>query len=732
MTRNKWKTLLVILVVSLALWKAYPPLDVHDAEGNLVKQGKVRLGLDLQGGTYLILEVDTSKLSKDERKDARDRALEIIRNRIDQFGVLEPVIQRQGENRILVQLPGITDRNRAIELVQKTAHLEFILVSDDPDLLKKVLDGEELEGYNLKYLGKEALLLEDKASLAGDKLVDATVEFSQQQFGQPYVSLTLNSEGAAIFSAVTEKNVEKRLAIVLDGVVQSAPVIRERIPSGRAQISGNFPIEEANDLAIVLRAGALPAPVNIIEERTVGPTLGKDSIQKGVRAIIFGGIVVICFMAIYYLVCGLIANFALMLNLVIITGVLSYFDATLTLPGIAGLVLTIGMAVDANVLIFERIREESKLDKSIRASISSGYSKAFVTILDSNLTTLITALILFQFGTGPIRGFATTLSIGILSSMFTALIVTRLLLDTLTKKFKMTRFPMLQFIGKSNINFIGRRKITYLISLVLIIAGVFSFVSRGSKNFGVDFTGGTIQQFRFQHPVSLDRARDSLLDVGLAGSPIQQFGGDKEIIIRTFSDSSNIVESKFKEVFSDNPFQVMRVDKVGPAVGEDLRKKAIQALIFALIGICIYISFRFEFRFAIAAIIALFHDVIISVGAIALTGREISLPVIAALLTIVGYSINDTIVVFDRIREDRRLMRKADRKTIINTSINQTLSRTLLTSLTTLLVVLALYLLGGEVINDFAFVLLVGVLVGTYSSIFIASPVLIDWPGKKR
>jgi len=732
MTRNKWKTLLVILVISLALWKAYPPLDVHDAEGNLVKQGKVRLGLDLQGGTYLILEVDTSKLSKDERKDARDRALEIIRNRIDQFGVLEPVIQRQGENRILVQLPGITDRNRAIELVQKTAHLEFILVSDNPDLLKKALDGEELEGYNLKYLGKEALLLEDKASLAGDKLVDATVEFSQQQFGQPYVSLTLNSEGAAIFSAVTEKNVEKRLAIVLDSVVQSAPVIRERIPSGRAQISGNFPIEEANDLAIVLRAGALPAPVNIIEERTVGPTLGKDSIQKGVRAIIFGGIVVICFMAIYYLICGLIANFALMLNLVIITGVLSYFDATLTLPGIAGLVLTIGMAVDANVLIFERIREESKLDKSIRASISSGYSKAFITILDSNLTTLITALILFQFGTGPIRGFATTLSIGILSSMFTALIVTRLLLDAITKKFKMARFPMLQLIGKSNINFIGRRKITYLISLVLIIAGVFSFVSRGSKNFGVDFTGGTIQQFKFEHPISLDRARDSLSDVGLAGSPIQQFGGDKEIIIRTFSDSSNIVESKFKEVFSDNPFQILRVDKVGPAVGEDLRKKAIQALIYALIGICIYISFRFEFRFAIAAIIALFHDVIISVGAIALTGREISLPVIAALLTIVGYSINDTIVVFDRIREDRRLMRKADRQTIINTSINQTLSRTLLTSLTTLLVVLALYLLGGEVINDFAFVLLVGVLAGTYSSIFIASPVLIDWPGKKR
>ncbi len=730
--KMKWKLMLVVLVAALALWRAYPPFDIYDEKGEVLREGKVNLGLDLQGGMHLVLEVEIDKLPKEARRDATDRALEIIRNRIDQFGVLEPYIQKEGTNRIIIQLPGVTDRDRAIDIIGKTAHLEFVLVSDDPELLKTALDGEETPGYVLKILGKESLLLEDKASLTGDKLVDASVEFSQQQFGQPYVSLTLNSEGAKIFSDLTAENVNRRLAIVLDGVVQSAPVIRERIPSGRAQITGSFSVDEANDLAIVLRAGALPAPTRIIEERTVGPTLGRDSIDKGLKAIFIGGIAIILFMAIYYLASGFIADFALCLNLILISGSLAYFGATLTLPGIAGLLLTIGIAVDANVLIFERIREESDIGKHIHSAISSGYQKAFLTILDSNVTTLITALILFQFGTGPIRGFATTLSIGILASMFTALIVTRLILDILTKVMKIEKLPMLRFIKKPNINFIGVRKITYVISALIIMAGMFGFITRGQKNFGIDFTGGTIQQFRFQEPLMLDEARDSLRDLGLATSPIQQFGQNKEIIIRTFEDTSDTVITKFKEIFRDNPFEVLRIEKVGPAIGKDLREKALWALFYAMIGICVYISFRFELRFALAAIAALFHDVLVCLGAIAITGREVSLPVIAALLTIVGYSINDTIVVFDRIREDRRLMRKSDYKTIINTSINQTLSRTILTSLTTLLVVLSLYFLGGEVINDFAFVLMVGVLVGTYSSIFIASPILIDWPGRRR
>ena len=739
MVKNtKWKVALVVAVVGMALWAGYPPLDVKDTGGNLLQKGKVNLGLDLLGGMHMVLVVDTSKLSPEEAKDAPDRALEIIRNRIDQFGVLEPSIQRQGRDRIVIQLPGITDRERAINLVKSTAHLEFRLVSDDAELIKQAMTGEIVDGHELKAMKTredkvEQLLVEKETALKGDTLVDATTEFSQSSFNQPYVSIVFNNEGGAAFSELTGNNVGRRLAIVLDGTVYSAPAIREKIPSGRAQITGNFSVQESSDLAIVLRAGALPAPVKIIEERTVGPTLGKDSIEKGIRAIIIGGIAVLIFMTLYYLLAGLIANFALLLNLVLIAGALSYFHATLTLPGIAGLVLTIGMSVDANVLIFERIREESKLGKSIRAAIQSGFQRAFITILDANLTTLITALILFQFGTGPVRGFATVLSIGILSSMFTAIIVTRLVLELLTSGTgkKINKITMFQFVKNPRINFIGMRKGAYILSIVLIAVGLFAFMKRREANYGIDFTGGVLQQYKFERVMPLKEIRETLKTIDAGGLPIQQFSDKREILIRTQEDNSDEIMKVFRESFKDNRFEIMRIEKVGPSIGRDLRGKATKAVIFAIIGICLYVSFRFEFRFAIAAIVALLHDVGISLGAIALTGRELSIPVVAAILTIVGYSINDTIVVFDRIREDRKLMRKSSRKEIINTSINQTFSRTLLTSITTLMVILALYFLGGDVINDFAFVMLVGVIAGTYSSIFIASPILLDWPSKR-
>ncbi|MBU0683326.1 MAG: protein translocase subunit SecD [Candidatus Omnitrophota bacterium] len=733
----KWQSVLVVLIAALAIWLSYPPLDIHDNEGNLTKEGTINLGLDLQGGMHLILEVDTSKLSSEEAKDAPERALEVIRNRIDQFGVMEPVIQLQGKNRLLIQLPGVSDRERAKEIIERTAHLEFKLVSEDPELLKKAVAGEVLEGYELKNMksrdGKtEPLVVESASVLTGDMLVNATTEFSQQGFGQPYVSLEFNAKGADIFALVTSSNIGKRLAVVLDDEISTAPVIRERIPSGRAQITGNFSLQEAKDIALVLRAGALPAPVVIIEERSVGPALGKDSVRKGINAIVIGGICVLAFMAMYYLLAGVIADFALVLNILIITGALAYFGGTLTLPGIAGLLLTIGMAVDANVLIFERIREESRLGKSLRAAIHAGYDKAFWTILDANVTTLITALILFQFGTGPIRGFATTLSIGILASMFTALVVTRLILDiiTLTNP-KMKSLPMMMFFSQPNIPFVKIRKIAYGVSIIVIIVGMFLFVQRNEKNYGIDFTGGTLQQFKFTEVVPIQKVRKILSDIGLGESAIQQFGQGKEIIIRSLSGKTDEITSGLNKEFSEGSFEIMRIEEVGPTVGMDLRRAAIKALIFAMIGICIYISIRFEFRFAVTAIIALLHDILVSLGMIALTGREISLPVIAALLTIVGYSINDTIVLFDRIREDRKFMRKSSPEEIINTSINQTLSRTVLTSLTTLFVVIALFIFGGKVINDFAFVLLVGIVVGTYSSIFIASPLLIDWPGRK-
>ena len=735
----KLKGVLIVLIAGLALWLSCPPLDIVNNDGDVVKEGKINLGLDLQGGMHLILEIDTANLSENEAKDAPQRALEVIRNRIDQFGVMEPVIQLQGKNRLLVQLPGITDRERAKEIIGKTAHLEFKLVGDDPESLKKMLAEEDVEGYTLKSMktrdGKtEPLLVEDTVVLTGDMLVDATTEFSQQGFGQPYVSLEFNSEGADVFAETTGVNIGKRLAIVLDGEVYTAPVIRERIPSGRAQITGSFSLQEAKDIALILRAGALPAPVDIIEERSVGPALGKDSVTKGLKAIMMGGIAVLAFMAVYYLLTGVIADFALILNILLITGALAYFGGTLTLPGIAGLVLTIGMAVDANVLIFERIREESKLGKSLRAAVHAGYDKAFWTILDANVTTLITALILFQFGTGPVRGFATTLSIGIIASMFTSLVVTRFVLDLIMNvNPRMERIPMMQFFSQPKIEFIKLRKIAYMVSIIVIALGMSFFIQRGAKNYGIDFTGGTLQQFRFNETVEVQNVREVFSDIGLGEAAIQQFGEEgRGIIVRSYSGKTDQIIGAMKEKFGENSFEIMRVESVGPAVGEDLRRAAIKALIFAMLGICIYISFRFEFRFAITAIIALVHDVAVSVGMIALTGREISLPVIAALLTIVGYSINDTIVLFDRIREDRKLMRKAGQEEIINTSINQTLSRTVLTSTTTLLVVLALLFFGGKVINDFAFVLMIGILVGTYSSIFIASPLLIDWPSKRR
>ncbi|MBN1871894.1 MAG: protein translocase subunit SecD, partial [Candidatus Omnitrophica bacterium] len=491
----KLKAILITLLIGFALWKAYPPFDQFDKDGRLVNEGKLNLGLDLQGGMYLVLEVDTRELAEKDKKDARSRAIEILRNRLDPQGVKEYPIYPEGQDRIVIQLPGETDRDRVIARIKKVAHLEFRLVSEDVDKMRLALDDKTPPGYALFQFQDKPLLLEDKAVLTGDTIVDANVEFSQRTFGEPYVSLTLDSKGGRLFSQITGQNANKRLAIVLDGVVESAPVIRERIPSGRAQITGRFSVEEANDLAVVLRAGALPAPVNIIEERTVGPTLGKDSIEKGIRAIILGGLAVLLFMFAYYLVGGAIANSALCMNLVLIIGALGYFKATLTLPGIAGLVLTVGMAVDANVLIFERIREELKSGKTLHSGIASGYNRAFLTILDANVTTLITALILFQFGTGPVRGFATTLSIGIIASMFTAVIVTRVILDILTKNKIINRLNMLYIIREPKFDFIGARKIAYSASVLIIAIGLVVFVQRGERNFGIDFTGGTVQQF---------------------------------------------------------------------------------------------------------------------------------------------------------------------------------------------------------------------------------------------
>lgn len=697
-------------------------------------------------------------------------ALEILRNRVDKFGVSEPEIQRQGANELLIQLPGVRDPEQALELIQGQAFLEFKLVDDDPVRLEQALEtGTVPPGFSLKthhrtdFSGRETeetFLLVDRTDLSGEHLVTAFMG-TRGDTGEPIVNFKFDKAGARIFSRITKQyNSEdnppgRRLALLLDGKVLSAPNIRTHIPGGQGYIEGNFTFDSARLLASQLSAGAYPAPLLIREQRSVGPGLGSDSIRQGVQAALAGLIAVIIFMAAYYLLAGLVADFALCLNVGFIIGVLCLlpflfkgFKATLTLPGIAGIILTIGMAVDANVLIFERIREELATGKRLKRAISTGYDKVFLTIFDANLTTLIAAVILlnplgFSFlpTAGPIKGFALTLAVGICTSMFTALVVTRVVFQLLGLGSWFKSMKMHQFFPQSNFDFIGKRKVALVFSGLMMLLSAIAFWANGEKNAGIDFTGGVLIQRQFTEEVSADDIRQVLTGIGLDSASVQQYGGGTGVIIRnagtmeTAAEIDQAIREAFPERIELETFD-QRTEMVGPKVGKQLRLQALGAVIFAVGAIMLYIWLRFyEFKFALGAVIALLHDVVITIGFLAgfffLPIREFNVPLIAALLTIVGYSLNDTIVVFVRIRENAKVMRGETEEKIINTSINQIFSRTILTSVTTLIVVTFLFLFGGTVINDFAFALMIGVVFGTYSSIFIASPILLFWHRRK-
>ncbi len=720
---------------------------------------RIRLGLDLRGGTEFVLRVKTEEIrDKSALQDAPQRALEIIRNRVDQYGLAEPEIYREGADRIIVKLPGVSELEKEAvrDLLKRAAYLEFRMVHESNDWLVAHMKDPDFvppAGYEKKklveeHLGEkteEILWVEIRPELTGQYLKNAGIEY--QMTGTPYVTLSFNRKGAILFANTTRKyapggtmnpgRVGRRMAIVLDGKVYSAPVIEEEIPGGEAIIRGSFSQEEAQALSIVLRSGALPAPIEIIEERGVDPSLGRESVRGGLIAGLSGMALVMVFVLVYYMLAGMLADGALIMNIVLIFGVLALFRPNLTLPGIAGIILTIGMAVDANVLIYERIREEQAAAKRIRSAIFAGYEKAFSTIFDANVTTLLTAVILGYFGSGPVRGFAITLSVGILASMFTALVVTRVGFEWLLEFNLVKRLRMLSLIRNPSFDFLGKRKLAFGLSLLLIVVGMVVFAMRGDDNFGVDFTGGVAVTFSVDRTVPANEIEKTLVDAGLTKIRVQykkNTEGMHLVEIRTPNqDEAEKIDDILVARFPDVGFSRQQLDIVGATVGKELRKKAVWAMALSLVGILIYISWRFEFAFAIGAIVALAHDVLITLGAIAVTGRYLSLPLLAALLTIIGYSLNDTIVVFDRIREDMAISGK--RKSLIdlmNQSINETLSRTLITSLTTLLVVLTLYLFGGGVINDFAFALLVGIVVGTYSSIFVASPVVLLMHREKK
>ena len=592
-----------------------------------------------------------------------------------------------------------------------------------------------------------------EAQLAGDVIKNARQDFDER--GRVAVNMSMNSFGAKKWRKLTRDNIGRRFAIVLDNYVYSAPVIQSEIPNGQSVISGNFTIEEAKDLSYVLNAGKLKTPVTIVQEAVVGPSLGKEAIQQGIVSIIAGICLVVLFMMLYYNSGGFVADIALLINVFFILGILSqpFFDASLTLPGIAGIVLTIGMSIDANVLIFERIREELRNGKAMINAIADGYNRAYSAIIDSNVTTFLTAFILYQFGSGIIRGFAVTLMIGILCSFFSAVFITRLIIEWMakTKNEKLlffSTFISARLFQNLDFNIISRRKLAYFLSGTLILVGIISIITQKGLNLGVDFKGGRSYVVRFDQPVTASKVKAALLDdFENAGTEVKTFDATNQLKITTsylVEDESTETDKKVKAAlisglnqYSGNKFKILASSKVGATIADDIRNDAQKAVIYALIAIFLYILVRFrKWQFGLGALAALFHDVLIVISMISIVRLfgieyEVDQVLIAAMLTVIGYSINDTVVVFDRVREFLKENPRADVEITLNRAINKTLSRTMMTSFTTLIVVFVLFLFGGEVMRGFSFALLVGIIVGTYSSIFIATPLVLDTTRKK-
>lgn len=820
-TNMMWRWLILIGLCVWSVWLAYPLSE------------KLTLGIDLSGGFRFVLGVDYDSLetkdnkppTNEQKRQAQDQALEVLRNRIDSAGTREAIVYKEeGTGRIVFEIPGVGDdeRQNLEDLIKRPAVLEFRLVHEENQQLVSKLWAENIAppGYRIvttsegrKYYQEDPDFVGDRGSeeykfavadtgrispryelmlqkenvqtygimyspyyidfgrllLGGQAIRSARPDYDQ--YGQVQVQLSMTGEGGKQFFEITKNyskdGVENKgkdgrlLAIIMDDTLYSAPRLNDVIAGGSAVISGQFTYEEASSLSAALNSGSLPVGIEILMQQSVEPTLGRESVDQGVRAAIYGLAAVMVFMLVYYLVAGVVVNVALILDAVLLplgmflaAGVLGIFGSgggaatninalpTLTLPGIAGLVLTIGMAVDANVLIFERIREEQQSGKRLVSAVKSGYEKAFSTIFDANITTLLVAFILFTQGSGPIRGFAVMLTAGILVSMFTALFFTRMGFDLITRT-SIDKIKMLSILPDNlNFSFLSKDKIALSISALIFIGTAVNIGMKGKDVLGIDFTGGASMLYAVDESKgqpkapSEDDIRGLLTGQGVQEAVIQyqtqieegEESTQRTLQVRVDSEHSGTSQKVLLETYGEsNGFKLLQLEEIGPQVGEELRSKGIKAILFALLGIVIYITLRFEFAFAIGTIAALAHDVLLTVGLYCLFGRQLSLPIVAALLTIVGYSANDTIVVFDRIREDLKLLKGKPYREIANISINQTLSRTLLTSLTTLFTVVMLLIFGGGAIFDFALALCIGVLVGTYSSIFVATPVMLLW-----
>lgn len=813
------------------------------------------------------------KVIREEAESAISNSFNVLRNRIDRFGVASPNIQRIGNTgRILVELPGVKEPERVRKLLQGTASLEFWTTYENPEVFQYlqeannvirelgVSDGNALATTTTKDTSSSTALVDkiaaadslsaDEANYAktnplfyilqpsmyngqlmpgpvigmahykdtakintylrlpqvqalfpadlipmwsvkpaeesangtiyqliaikstsdgnapldGGSVTDARMSFAGNGGASPEVSMTMNAEGAGVWARLTADNIGKCVAIVLDDMVYSFPRVNTEITGGSSSITGNFTIEEAEDLANVLKSGKLPAPASIVQEQVVGPSLGSESINSGMISFVIAFILVLLYMLIFYRGAGVAANVALLCNVLFLFGALASFGAVLTLPGIAGLVLTLGMAVDANVIIYERIKEELRAGKALRLAISDGYKNAYSAIIDGQLTTVITGIVLFLFGSGPVQGFATTLVVGIITSVLTSIFITRLIFEARLSRNKDIKFDTKMtrnFLQNTKVDFIGIRKYAYILSIVLIVACLTSIFTKGFT-YGVDFTGGRTYVVRFDNNINVEDIRKATIAEFNETVEVKQFGGesqmkvttkykiednstemDKEVDTKLYNAlkgffASDITYDEFTSTL-DNPNGIISSDKVGPTIANDIKRDAYIAVILSLIAIFLYIAVRFNsWTWGLGGVIALAHDAIMTIGFFSIfTGivpfsLDVDQTFIAAVLTIIGYSINDNVVILDRIRENKGLYPKRTLVENINTAVNSTLSRTINTSGTTLVVMIAIALFGGEVIRGFAVALIVGIIFGTYSSIFVATPVMYDLTSKKE
>ena len=756
-------TTLTVFIVALCLGYVYPPIDIpvkDPATGKTLidektgkevikEKGRIALGIDLKGGTTFNISIQPAEdpVTGEKRpitQKAIDQAVEVLRTRVDKMGTSEPIITPTGSDRIMVQIPGLRteDLENVRKQLQEVAKLDFRMVHPESDRLLSAIeakreildpawtilpykDEKEAEGATRR------LVVHRVPDITGDHIKGAFAGYDVEGW---HINIQFDDEAGNKFFELTRamrKDVD-RFAIVLDKKVLSAPTtqVTGGIPGGSCRITGKYTDAEAHNFASQL-LNPLQNPVKIEEERSASASLGQDAITSGSRAGLLGLGLITLVMLVYYRLSGLFGNIGLIITILVMFGSMALLHAVLTLPGIAGIILTLGMAVDAHVLVFERLREELAAGKSFKVAVDHAFDRAFTAIFDANVTTLISAFILFLLASGPVKGFAVALTIGVIASLFSALVVSRTLYSWAIEKFGLERVKMMAIVKGTKVNFLGYRKPAIALSLAIIIGSMSYFASRGDRNYGIDFKGGDLIVLEANGPKPDDgHVRAACEELGLKEVVVQSEKGATGldyVSVRSEKGTGVKVKEALMAKFTDAKFKVSQEETVGSLVGDELKKSSAMALGLGMLGIFLYVTLRFEFSFAVGAIVALLHDVLITVGAFALFGRELSLVTVGAILTIGGYSINDTIVVFDRIRETVKSGRPGSLEQIMNMSVNEMLGRTFLTSAATLIPTIGLFLFGGPVLRDFAFAILVGVVTGTYSSIFIAAPIVLWW-----